>query len=242
MARIPKASAPAGWYVNPDDPSQMRWWDGGQWGAQIRPSESTGLAGATTVASIAYPTEVGDSAVGVDERRDKGTAPDGSSLVVDDSESPNSAATQSLVWGIVGLVFNVVGVPGIVAIIFGIGGLRNASRLARDNEAPAGRRKSIWGISLGIASLIVVAILIGPVASSLLPQSPSLDIPKLQSDIRTSAEKDGLPMKKVVCPPSPKDAFGSTFECFGTLSSGKVVNYTVTVVDNKSEVEWRVSN
>jgi len=33
----PPENVPPGWYQDPNQPGQLRWWDGGAWGADVRP-------------------------------------------------------------------------------------------------------------------------------------------------------------------------------------------------------------
>lgn len=58
-----------------------------------------------------------------------------------------------------GLVLSLVG-ANLFGIIFSILGLRKARRFEADGELPVGRKRSRWGLGLGIASLIISSALI----------------------------------------------------------------------------------
>ena len=48
-------TAPAGWYPDPQDPSQMRWWDGSQWGETQSPPPPSAVS-ATPPAALTPPS------------------------------------------------------------------------------------------------------------------------------------------------------------------------------------------
>ena len=51
------SSAPPGYYINPDDPNQERWWDGTKWLDQTRPAQGNpALPGQPTVPLGGVPT------------------------------------------------------------------------------------------------------------------------------------------------------------------------------------------
>jgi hypothetical protein len=62
-------------------------------------------------------------------------------------------ATASLVLGLVGLVTCTLFVPSILAVIFGIVGVRRAGQ-----SGGVGRGRAIWGLSLGGFVLFIVLL------------------------------------------------------------------------------------
>ncbi len=135
-APLPIATPP-GWYQEPPT-GRQRWWDGIQWGfyppeghaaSAVRPSGSTGPT-TYPYARVAYPAPY---------RR-----------------PTNGMATASLVLGIIGVVMCTFIVPSVLAVVFGIIGVRRANRLGRE-----GKGKAVWGLVLGgfvLAILIAIAI------------------------------------------------------------------------------------
>jgi hypothetical protein len=65
----------------------------------------------------------------------------------------NGFATASLVLGIVGMVLCTFVVPSVLAVIFGVIGVRTARQLGG-----AGKGKAIWGLVLGGIVLFVLTV------------------------------------------------------------------------------------
>jgi hypothetical protein len=76
-----------------------------------------------------------------------------------DLHATNGMATASLVLGLVGLVTCILFIPSVVAVIFGIVGVRRAGR-----PGGVGRAKAIWGLSLG--GFVVLVVLLSVVIES----------------------------------------------------------------------------
>ncbi len=47
------STTPAGWYDDPHNPEQLRWWDGTTWGEQTSPKEGAGAVPAATATAVA---------------------------------------------------------------------------------------------------------------------------------------------------------------------------------------------
>jgi uncharacterized protein DUF2510 len=56
MTDVAPQPIPAGWYQDPGNPAQQRWWDGTQWSSQV-----SGQAYATTTAAVVPPAPAGTS-------------------------------------------------------------------------------------------------------------------------------------------------------------------------------------
>jgi hypothetical protein len=126
-------ATPPGWYPE-HGTRRYRWWDGIQW-AFYAPDEQAAPAPATVgptptnpYAGVVYPTTY---------RR-----------------PTNSMATASLVLGIVGMVTCTLVVPSLLAVVFGIVGLRRANR-----PGGVGSGKAVWGVVLGGFMLAIVIII-----------------------------------------------------------------------------------
>lgn len=133
-APLPIATPP-GWYPEPAT-GRQRWWDGVQWAyyppegqaaGAVRPSRSPGPTPTNPYAGVVYPATY---------RR-----------------PTNGMATASLVLGIIGMVMCTFVIPSVLAVVFGIIGVRTASQLGG-----TGKGKAIWGLSLGAVVLFVLTV------------------------------------------------------------------------------------
>ena len=70
----------------------------------------------------------------------------------------NPAATASVAFGV--LSFVIVGLGGLLGIVFGAIGLLRANRFAADGDGPVGRTKSVVGIALSVIGTIVSVALV----------------------------------------------------------------------------------
>ncbi|MDO9397303.1 MAG: DUF2510 domain-containing protein [Herbiconiux sp.] len=70
--------------------------------------------------------------------------------LADPADSRNGYATASLVLGIVSIGLNVLLLPGIAAVAFGVAGLAKAKRIG------LGRGPSVAGIVLGVVGTVLV--------------------------------------------------------------------------------------
>ena len=77
----------------------------------------------------------------------------------DPADSRNGYATAALVFGIVSLALNVLFVPTVMAIAFGVAGLGKARRMGE------GRGLSIAGIVLGAVGAVAMVVLVGLIAT-----------------------------------------------------------------------------
>jgi hypothetical protein len=239
---FPTSSPSAGWYPDPSDPGQERWWGGVEWTHNVRPfavapAAQPALADVpggginpfaaidaqesrTASSMFSDPFSAQSSAQSPFGSLDSGTiatsqnpfgAPGaqnsfGASASWSDTgqrtgmrdDPRNTAATAGLVLSLVGV--NVLG------IIFSILGLRRARDFENDGDLPVGRKRSRWGLGLGIASFIIsVAIILAYVfayqtiyefilqqtISSMQTQQPGSE----QSDDQTSSENaEALPV------------------------------------------------
>lgn len=144
------APTPApGWYPHPALIGSELYWDGSAWTDRSRPAVPPAQAGSVPVygtpagggpsrpAPAAYGTDPGSNPYAVPART--GAA------------GRNPMATASLVLGILSLVVNILLVPSILAIVFGLRG-RAASAVA------GGRGLATAGLVMGIVGIVGSAI------------------------------------------------------------------------------------
>ena len=197
MPDYPTNVPAAGWYTDPSNPAQERWWGGVEWTHDVRPLAAPIAAPQPELANVPGgginpfaaidAQEASQSAGGFGDSFaqpassfssfssfDTGsltatpdpysTSAPQSSFAVNPSwydssrrAEPTVAPTNGLATA--GLVLSLVGlnVPGIV---FSILGLRKARRFDTDGELPVGRKRSRWGLGLGIASFIISVALL----------------------------------------------------------------------------------
>lgn len=65
----------------------------------------------------------------------------------------NPSAGYALIAGLIAIFFNILLVPSVVAIVFGVRGLTRARQLAAEGEANTLRSTAVVGIVLGVTNL-----------------------------------------------------------------------------------------
>lgn len=113
-------------------------------------------------------------------------------------------------------------------------------------QAPARPRSfAPWGIALGIAGVLLVAIIaavvvLGPVVNSAMTTATSQDMVEVEAAIEADIlAQSGLTVD-VACPTSPSFARGSVFECVGTATDNTRVIIEVRVQDDAGNYIWEV--
>jgi hypothetical protein len=132
-------SAPAGWYADPENAANVRYWDGSQWTDDFAPAQPTGAL-ATGPAPVApmYPSYAS---------------------VPVQKTGTNGFSIASLVLGIIWLYW----IGSILALIFGYVA---KNQIDRTGGTQGGRGMAIAGIVLGwigvgVLLLVIVLIVIG---------------------------------------------------------------------------------
>ncbi|WP_374009926.1 DUF2510 domain-containing protein [Leifsonia sp. LS-T14] len=152
----------------------------------------------------------------------------------------NSAAAWSLALGILSAALLLLsevlgyapGLPGIGAVIWGIVGISRSRRIG------VGRTRSIWGLSLGVVSLIAALIIHFVLMAAIL--GPHYDRAALENSIVRTFASQAQRTVTAVCPESPPLTVGSTFQCTATESTGATHPVIVTVEDDKGSMNWSV--
>jgi len=174
----------------------------------------------------------------------QGRAPHGGGLynpAWDAYHGKNSAAAWSLALGIISAALLLLtellgyapGLPGIGAVIWGIVGISRSRRIG------AGRARSIWGLSLGVVSLIAALIIHFVVVAAIL--GPHYDRAGLENSIVQAFSSQAQRSVTAACPESPPLTMGSTFQCTATETSGVTHPVVVTVRDDKGSLNWSVT-
>ena len=153
----------------------------------------------------------------------------------------NSAAAWSLALGIISAALLLLteilgyapGLPGIGAVIWGIVGISRSRRIG------VGQVRSIWGLSLGVLSLIASLIIHLVLVAAIL--GPHYDRAGLENSIVRTFSTQAQRTVTAVCPVSPPLTVGSTFQCTATETSGLTHPVLVTVEDDKGSINWSVS-
>lgn len=187
---------PAGWYPNPQDTTQARWWDGQSWTDHLNAAPTatvmlpppapnvSGLGAAASGRDLRAGIEIADAPVG-----GRAAGPDSSlspladtaggpkfwerteayrvgNAVADKKAGTNSPAQIGLVFGIISILFNPLLLVGITSFILSLRGLSRARKWEREGFTPVGRKKAVWGLVLSSVGSIVAIIIIGTLLSS----------------------------------------------------------------------------
>lgn len=175
----------AGWYTDPAQQGNVRWWDGFAWTettqadprrailppprAEHRIPEpafaapSPGYVGGASTAHPDYDRFASAPYPVLTPRT--GPAPYGAPAPITPDAEPwspinllvpsgPSLPIRALVWGAVSIPLFIGILPGIMAILFGAGGLARDKSLRARGQFPPGRTESIMGIVLGSVSLL----------------------------------------------------------------------------------------
>lgn len=249
MTDAPPVLPPAGWYAEPQNPQQQRWWTGAAWGEHVRPTPAPYAPAPSSPTSTGAPQPDHASEAAPGQTTFDGPAIAGPEPVARRGffDSPferpgtprNTPGTLSLVFALlpfaviwwfapVGLIVGLA--LAIASIVFGIVGIARARRI-RGSSVTA-----IVGLIVGVVALMASLLGIFAVGMAALVQASAptnLEV-RLADSVRTVT---GEPMR-VDCPGTALPANGTTFTCTGRDSSGTVVDITVTMTSNDGAFEW----
>lgn len=137
---------PAGWYQNPDDPSQTRWWDGAVWTEHLASDANPTSTPAPAPAPAEKVTLNGPGYNPYDPARDL-------------AAKKNTPATTGFILALASLLVNPVLLVGIGGLIWGIVGLSRANKWAAQGYPPIGKKRAIWAIVVGsIGTVLSIAL------------------------------------------------------------------------------------
>jgi len=296
---------PAGWYTDPANSAQERWWGGVEWTHDVRP-----LAGPTPAVVLTPEPALANvpgggvnpfAAIDAQERQGAGMFADSYSAAPSNpfsssgagqdafgqtadpysfrsgaqqgsfSTTPswNSSGQRNALRSIpsngqatAGLVFSLLGFS-VLGITFSLIGLRKARTFEAEGEVPLGRKRSRWGIALGILAFVVslslTAIYLLGFQYALgvyLPQTaavaeregvPTSDVVldtnglplvysrvEVEQEYYEAFEDEGLTVDLVSCPGQARMVIGGGFECSFT-ANGATHTLNVTWTSNRGD-------
>lgn len=158
MSDLTTNGPPAGWYQNPEDASQTRWWDGGNWTQHITP-----VAAPVSVPAPAptpfVPATPAPFATQAQEVTLSGPGYNPYNPARDLAAQKNTAATTGLILAIISLFVNPLMLVGIGGLVWGIVGLSRASKWAEQGYEAIGKNKAIWAIVVSsVGTVLTIAL------------------------------------------------------------------------------------
>jgi hypothetical protein len=168
----------AGWYTDPSDPSQQRWWGGVEWTHDVRPLQAPVAPIAVAPALSHVPGGGINPFAEIDALEAAWAAPEAGARVAPAAAStasgfepyggnagwqapaPRFAPSEppSNGYATAGLILSLVWLQ-LFGVIFSIIGLVRASNLTHEGAPPVGRKRAIWGLVLGLAGPLVLGVL-----------------------------------------------------------------------------------
>lgn len=179
---------PAGWYPNPQDSTQSRWWDGQAWTDHFNAAPTAtallSMPAPNTSESDAAPSRrdlredqavdppVGGWAAGFETSTSAtiGTATADRVTMNGPGYNPynsardlaarkNTPATNGFVFGIISILVNPFLLISIGAFIWSGVGLARAKKWQGEGYEPVGRRKAVWGIVLASVGTVISLVI-----------------------------------------------------------------------------------
>jgi hypothetical protein len=159
------AQAPAGWFPDPEDPAQLRYWDGTAWTEHRHPAEPAAPEPAAAAAPPAAPQYAYQPTYGAQPGY---AAPYGSAPAFGPPQ--NVLALVGMILAIagtaIGFLFSFLLVVALTGGIVSIFGLLQANRMRREGTpgdrrglALAGIIVGFGGVALGILLVVLAAII-----------------------------------------------------------------------------------
>lgn len=144
------ALPPAGWYLDPQSATAMRWWSGDEWTEHLQPV----VADPKPEAYV--PMAGGRSAVGAPALQFTGRA----RRVENERQARrnNVFAWLGLLFGVISFLFNPLALLSIVAVVFASIGLARAQRLRDAGDQFTGRGTAIAGLIVGLIGIALVGV------------------------------------------------------------------------------------
>ena len=211
MTQVDIAPRAPGWYPDPRGTSATRFWDGSEWTQHVR---GTGTRFAPPAAR-----EAGEPGL---------VAP----LV---TLPRNGLATAALVLGIASLVANLLLIPSILAVVFGVVGLVRAARFGGSGEG-----RAIGGILLGVGGVLAVLVELVLLVPVLLGLQHDAQLASLRSTVINQAAEEGVRLTDVSCPATADLRAPGRFTCDAVGADGAHLSIAVTATGGGAWT-WRAS-
>ena len=240
MPDAPYTPPPAGWFPDPYNPRQQRWWDGTGWTEHYQPVPVPQPAPQQAPAPWTTTPAMAPQA-----RRATGDFPTAYPSATRSAGGGNSLAASALALGIMAY-FVVVASPlkwiavliAAAAVLFGILAIR------RYRDVGVGKKRAVWGIVLGAIALPIALVVGLPGFSEGFQagvNSSHFDMAAVEANIKAGIkEQSGVTVKSVECPASPTIKEGASFECVARTDGTEVVLVSVRIQDNSGSVVWEV--
>ena len=233
----------AGWYADPADPGQQRWWGGVEWTHDVRPLPAPQPALQDVPGGGINPF----AAVDAQEQQQSAFTPHSSYAEPVSPYAQAQPAWQGQVqpawqaaphpaygpppsngFATAGLILSLFGMYGL-GIFFSIRGLLHANKLARWGDEPVGRKRAGWGLGISIVAPLTIAALLSILIPVGIAQSENMasdgvvrgafGIPAVYDrEIAEQAIYDGFAetgqnVSEVTCPDEAEMVVGGGFEC-----------------------------
>jgi hypothetical protein len=243
MTNVPHTPPPAGWFPDPYNPRQQRWWDGTGWTEHYQPVPVPQPAPQQAPAPWITTPVMAPQAP--QARRAAGDFPAAYPSATRSAGGGNSLAASALALGIMAY-FVVVASPlkwiagliAVAAVVFGILAIR------RYRDVGVGKKRAVWGIVLGAIALPIALVVGQPEFGEGFQSgvnSSHFDMAALEANITAGIkEQTGVTVKSVECPTSPTIKEGASFECVARTDGTEVVLVSVRIQDNSGSVVWEV--
>jgi len=172
----------AGWYADPENAGQDRWWNGTAWSDQRRPTTAVPAIPPAPPSAHVPPVPgpvISPAAPYADARPDPYGAPPApaqpyAAYGYARPANPNVPAIVGFIISMAGILLNLwlVGLVGIAGGIVSAVGLARANRLTRDGVQPAYRGLALAGVIVGFGTSLLTALFYGLILIATL-SSPS---------------------------------------------------------------------
>ena len=141
------ATRSPGWYPAPDGRGEQ-WWNGAGWSESRKAVSPAGIDPAPPLAAPRVIYSASNPAPQSPSESPEFGGPIPAAVQIDARANP--MALYALIAGIVAVVFNVLLVPSILAIVFGVKGIGRARELAATGQVSTMRGLAVAGLVLGI--------------------------------------------------------------------------------------------
>lgn len=224
---VSPSGPPSGWYQDLEDANRERWWDGTQWGVQVRdkhvavapPSLPVPPPAPAPLAPASYRSQA------VDTSEKNGPATTSMILVI--IVFALNAVAPFLFSGPVGTLVNLVsGVLGFVAIILGVIGLVIAVR------RPTRKRNAIVGLVVGV---LVMVWSFGQFASAMTSSMTATTVADVEQTLSALVGESLGQNVKLLCSGEQIATEGETYRC---LDVGVTVE--ATMLNDQGALIWEL--